>query len=333
VFSTNRSKSWAGRASFTLATALVLLLGSGCDRAKATPGTNTKAPAKGQTVSDEDAPRETDPAKLLFAAMNSQQTDKVAKLVREHPEVLDKPIGGMRPLYLACSRGSLPMARLLVERGADPKAVNGQHQGVLWPAVQSDNVDLVKFLVEKGADPRALQEDDETLLWAAASREMALLLLDAGIDPKHKSRLGDFAIHQACRHSQRDVVEVLLDRGIDVETVGRWNMRPLHSAACTMTGEPKALVRFLLFDKKAKVNSKGMDGHTALHECALFNRYEMADLLLTHGADVNAKDDDGRTPMDLALLAGKSDRVPLINLLIKRGAPGTLIPTRDVPDQ
>ncbi|MEZ0267213.1 MAG: hypothetical protein ACAI43_20965, partial [Phycisphaerae bacterium] len=50
------------------------------------------------------------------------------------------------------------------------------------------------------------------------------------------------------------------------------------------------------------------------------------DLLLSRGADVHAKDKDGKTPKDVAVQAGKQDRIRLINLLVKHGAPGVLEP-------
>jgi ankyrin repeat protein len=324
VLSNSILKFGAGAALFSFA-----LFGQGCDRASGvttTGGTAASKPAAPRW--DDDAPPpETNPAKLLARAMIMQQADKVDKILREHPDLLEKDVNGERPLWVACAKGSLPMARSLVERGADVKALNRKHQGVLWPAVESDNIALVKYLIGKGADPKALQEDDETLLWAAASRDMATLLIAAGVDPKHKSALGDYAIHQACRHAHKDVVKVLLDSAVGVETPGRWGMRPLHSAASSLHGDPKALV-LLLLERGANINARGYRGHTALHECALYNRHVMADLLLSRGAEVDLKDDDGRTPMDAALLAGKKERALMINLLIRHGAPGILIPVK-----
>lgn len=43
----------------------------------------------------------------------------------------------------------------------------------------------------------------------------------------------------------------------------------------------------------------------------------MAELLLDHGAEVDARDAQGHTPLELALLAGK---VQVARLLVKRGA-------------
>ena len=117
---------------------------------------------------------------------------------------------------------------------------------------------------------------------------------------------------------------MLLNSGIHVETKGRWNMPPLHSAASTLEDDARPTVNLLL-QRGAKINSRGFEGHTALHETAFYNRLEMAELLLSNGADPNLKDDNGKTAMDLAYLAGKNDRIPLINLLIRYGAPGQLI--------
>jgi len=150
---------------------------------------------------------------------------------------------------------------------------------------------------------------------------MAEFLIDAGIDPKHKDVNGDTALHVACRHSLTDVADLLLDRGLDIEAVGHWNMRPLETAAATDTGDPTTVVKLLLA-RGANINAKGFNGHTALHECAFYNRQTMADLLLSRGADPNVKDNDGRTPADLAIFAGKNERWRMINQFYKRGGLG-----------
>ena len=56
----------------------------------------------------------------------------------------------------------------------------------------------------------------------------------------------------------------------------------------------------LLIDKGADVNAKTESGRNPLHSAAMEGHKEIAELLITKGADVNAKDEDGRTPLDLA---------------------------------
>jgi ankyrin repeat protein len=319
-----------------LVAAVTAVLAAGCDRAKAGSNKNDPRASVNQTAAtsassssgaqESEAEVPLTPARQLFQALRILPDErKVGQLLAEHPELVNKEISGASPLWIACESRSLPMVKTVVENGGDLKARNEQHQTVLWAAVNHGSVPIVRYLIEKGVDPRALQDDGQTLLWAAETREMAELLIAAGVDPKQKDVNGDTARHQACRHSLLEVVELLLDKGVDLEAKGHWDMRPLHSAASTITGDARPVVNLLL-RRGADIDSRGFRGHTALHECALYNRLEMADLLLARGAEPDLKDDEGRTPMDAAMLAGRNERVDLINLLIKRGAPGVLIP-------
>lgn len=58
------------------------------------------------------------------------------------------------------------------------------------------------------------------------------------------------------------------------------------------------------------------DGQTVLHYCAIYNDQEIAELLLDHGADINARDHRLRTPLNVAL---SSEAMNVANLLIERG--------------
>ncbi|MGH9731018.1 MAG: ankyrin repeat domain-containing protein, partial [Candidatus Acidiferrales bacterium] len=58
-------------------------------------------------------------------------------------------------------------------------------------------------------------------------------------------------------------------------------------------------------------------GHSPLHEAAAGGKLEIARLLLDHGADPNARTDDGQTPLSMAESKGQTEPATLLR---QRGA-------------
>ncbi|CAM9141970.1 unnamed protein product [Chrysoparadoxa australica] len=65
------------------------------------------------------------------------------------------------------------------------------------------------------------------------------------------------------------------------------------------------------------VNAQGMTGQSALHTAAWTGKVEMAKVLLSHHADVEAKDELGRTPLHLAAVKGHA---AIVRLLLSHAA-------------
>ena len=70
----------------------------------------------------------------------------------------------------------------------------------------------------------------------------------------------------------------------------------LHYAA----GEGRKEIAELLIAKGADVDAKDEEEWTPLHSAAYVGNKEIVELLIAKGADLNAKDDDGKTPLDRA---------------------------------
>jgi ankyrin repeat protein len=68
----------------------------------------------------------------------------------------------------------------------------------------------------------------------------------------------------------------------------------------------------LLLSSGADVNAKNSSGEVALDYAALHGHKEIVQILLDHHADVNIKNDAGATPLSAAMSAGKSDIVALL---------------------
>ena len=67
----------------------------------------------------------------------------------------------------------------------------------------------------------------------------------------------------------------------------------------------------------AKSKDSTSDNRTALHHAASVGSLEIAQMLLNNGADVDAKDDTGFTPLIVAVAAGKGE---VVSELIGNGA-------------
>ena len=91
---------------------------------------------------------------------------------------------------------------------------------------------------------------------------------------------------------------------------------PLHCA--TWKGHEKVVA--LLLDHGADVNAKNNNGHwgtTPLHAAAHANQRAIAELLIAHGADIHATNLNGRTPLaETEFHKAK----PVANLLKQHGA-------------
>jgi ankyrin repeat protein len=108
---------------------------------------------------------------------------------------------------------------------------------------------------------------------------------------------GCTALHDACSTGQRDIAELLLDNGADIDARSSINSTPLMEAC--WFGQASSTVKLLL-DRGCAINAADDDhGDTALHNaCSRGSEYVKE--LLTHGADTSIKNKDGKTPFDLA---------------------------------
>jgi ankyrin repeat protein len=222
---------------------------------------------------------------------------KVENFLDEGIDVNAKHNHGQTPLSLAVISGQKEMVGFLISRGADVNATGGLlglrllHSAVIYP-----DYEVAKLLIDNGADVNAKGPplNVSPLLAPLVAAEligMELLDLDDTFDRGFSDKEANLdmkdeqaAFAASIRRSwpdMRDVVELLLERGADVND---------------------------------KDSFKGM---TFLHHGAVLGLKDAAELSIAHGANVNASDSKGRTPLSLANEQGHAE---IVELLRKHGA-------------
>ena len=125
--------------------------------------------------------------------------------------------------------------------------------------------------------------------WKKAPSEPFVIGEDAKFKPEANS------IWSAARTGDIKAIKQQLAKSVDVNAKdSKFGVTPLSWA--TLLGQIKTVE--LLIQKGADVNARNKDGATPLHIAAFLGQYEIAELLIQNGANVDAKNNRGKTPMN-----------------------------------
>jgi hypothetical protein len=141
--------------------------------------------------------------------------------------------------------------------------------------------------------------------WAVAAVAVAVvgLMIFLFSGSKHPPN----AIHGAVNTGNIKLVKQLLDDGVDVNQKFVFADGPPGNTPLHLTSHSKQIAE-LLIKRGANVNAKDSTGKTPLHDVAYDGSLSVLKLLIENGADVNAQDNKGRTPKDSAFIGIQSDK-------------------------
>ena len=141
-------------------------------------------------------------------------------------------------LMWAATRGHEAVVRLLLEKGADIDAKDGDGMTAFMEAADQEHETIVRLLLEKGADINAKDKDGKTALMKAAhygQEAVISLLLEKGANINIKNKDKETALIEAVGYWKETTVEtivrLLLEKGLDIKAQDQDGKTALTKAA------------------------------------------------------------------------------------------------------
>ncbi|HCB64047.1 MAG TPA: hypothetical protein DEP20_01595, partial [Fusobacteria bacterium] len=206
--------------------------------------------------------------------------------------------------------------------------------------------EVCELLMEKGAEVKAVNKDGCTALMLGAlngSKKVCKLLFKNGANINSVDSEGRTLLMYAVLSGQREICELLIDKGLDVNSVSKDKWTPLMLASFNgnfkLFSDGNSVSKYyylsisrylnlssrrnfvqvckLLLDRGAKIDLTNIGGDTALSIAASIGFTKLCNLLLERGANLNIKNKKGLSPL---LLSAQNRHFPVFTTLLESGA-------------
>jgi ankyrin repeat protein len=224
----------------------------------------------------------------------------------------------------AASSSTTAIMEVVIDAGADVNASNARRATALHWALP--DLEKINLLLARGARVDARTIEGRTPLYIAAMLPQGVAaarqLLAAGAEVDATSLVGTTPLFPAVTTSA-EMTRLLLDHGANPNTRAKTGATPV-----LFTRGADVIAQLLARGADARARSK--TGESSLMEAAIRGDVRAAKLLLENGAEVNAADHRGYTPL---LLASQYDRdsVELVRLLLDHGADANAMAEGETP--
>lgn len=254
-----------------------------------------------------------------LTADNKQLLSKISTLEQESLQIL-------LLLHRPASIGDEIIVRAFIDMGADIEALSHKGDTALHRAAQYGHASVVELLLDHGAmiDQRRMSRNGRgewnywgrTPLASAISRgfdnyDTVHLLIERGADIERDSDDSGTPLMRAVFYGHEAIVRLLLESGANPNTEAAYDLEAAY-------------------DVMGAYHFRSKDRGNALH-LAVSDRTKISiiRLLITKGANLEAKNRDDDTPL---LLAVRRARPDVVSLLLELGATPTTVEETTVPE-
>nr|WCB87117.1 CPPV306 ankyrin repeat protein [Cooks petrelpox virus] len=257
----------------------------------------------------------------LIEAIDNNNLKEVIRIIRLNNISLESidDEDDISPLHYAVSRGHKEIVISMLEHGADVNLYNDEVCSPLHRAIENNNIEMVKLLIDNGADTDCCNNTIHgTPLQYAILNEnyrIADVLLSSGADT-HEIYTKNHPIIEAIKLDNLPLVRLLLRYGADTNTFDPLYGYPIHLAI--RYGNIDIIKELLCHGVRLSYSLYP----SPLHQAIMCNNKEVILLLISLGFDVNAKDNDGNTPIHLAV---QEKLVDIVKILLDKGADTSII--------
>ena len=261
-----------------------------------------------------------------------------AVLPRDGDRDPPRPEGGFTPLLHAVLAGDPEVAGVLLAAGSDVDDAGPDGVTALMLALTKDRTSVARLLIERGADPHPAEAGYTALHLAAATGQLAIaeMLLARGADPDARlerpqrltnafeigvftspgsgrlTQIGSTPFLVAAKSADAGMMRLLAAAGADTGATTDDGTNALMLAAGLGKRAATDITYYDWTEEKAvealaaglelglDVNAANAHGETALHAAAYHNANHAIRFLVDRGAGIDAENAAGQTPLRIA---------------------------------
>ncbi|XP_062403014.1 protein phosphatase 1 regulatory subunit 12A isoform X6 [Sardina pilchardus] len=229
---------------------------------------------------------------VFMAACSAGDREEVAALLRQGADINHANIDGLTALHQACIDENSEMVQFLVESGSDVNRGDNEGWTPLHATASCGFIQIAKYLIEHGAHVGTVNSEGELPLDVATEDAMSRLL-------KAEIKKQGVDVERARGEEERVMLQ---DAMAMLAGSGHLAPHPNTQATALHVAATKGYSQVLkvLLQCGMAVDARDVDGWTPLHAAAHWGQEEACTLLSEHMCDMNAVNNVGQTPLDVA---------------------------------